>query len=172
MNVLQEAIEELFAPRIASGESLESRILADFWRGVKRDIESAINAQSKKVANTVVMPTCTSSNLTKEERDWMDAPMGPLPTIRPSKATNPRGRYTRRSTTRKPWMKAAVALLADGQHPDQVAQDCQVPIQAIRRFKGTHAEYIEELAALPHGQKRFDYIQKHFGMGMPEKRTA
>jgi len=172
MSILNEAIEELFAPRIQCGDTLESKVLADFWRGVKRDIEAAVNAQSQKVATTVVMPTCKASYLTKEDREWMDAPMGPLPTMRPSRAQKPRGRYTRRSSTRKPWMKAAVALLADGHSSDQVAHDCDVPKQAVRRFKGTHAEYIEELAALPHGQKRFDYIQKHFGMGMPQKVSA
>ena len=161
MNTLMEqAIEALFEGKLDDKGTLEGKVLSAFWRGIKIEIESAL----RDAAGVQHDPEPAS----KEEEEWMNAPMGKLPTMRPSKCKTQRGRYTRRSSTRKPWMKAAVALLADGEHTDRVARDCGVPVQVVRRFKGTHAEYIEELSRIPHGEGRFKYIQTHFKMGLPE----
>ena len=59
-----------------------------------------------------------------------------------------------------------VAALADGASCEEVARELDLPVMKVRTAKGDYRDYIKAFAALPVGDARYNYLQKHFGMGV------
>lgn len=60
---------------------------------------------------------------------------------------------------------AVVAMLADKAPIKQIEDECQLSLGVIMNVARHQKPYIEELQAIEPGQGRYDYLQKHYGVG-------
>lgn len=68
-----------------------------------------------------------------------------------------------------------IAMLGAGDSIEEVAYAVERPKQAIRAIAGGYRQHIEALKAIDLGKNpngRFEYLQKHFGLGLPTDGSA
>lgn len=73
--------------------------------------------------------------------------------------------YKPKQSKPNPKYWAVVAMLADQAPIKQIEEECQLSLGVIMNVARHQKPYIEELQAIEPGQGRYDYLQKHYGVG-------